>query len=107
IIARAKLLQNRYQFEFPLTDRALEIQMGIQLEESIPNLEKVQVLLDDFPPPAYFGNLPSFNPAIARPEESRFCMCGSGKLQDDCHGKITHTLHPEVISPRVPDKKII
>jgi len=85
IITRAKALQNRYTFEFPLAERALEITMDIRLKESISNLEKVQVLVDDFPPAGYFSNLPSFNPAIARHEITRFCMCGSGKSQNDCH----------------------
>lgn len=96
IIAQAKLLQTKYQFEFPLTDRTLEVKMGAQLQECVTNLKTARVLVDDFPPGGYFDNLPSFNAAIARPEESRFCMCGSGKLQDDCHGKLTQILHQNV-----------
>jgi spermidine synthase len=128
IMARAKLLQNHYQLEFPLADRALGVKMGEQLQESVPKLKKVRVLVDDFPPADYFGNLPFFNPAITRAGESRFCMCGSGKLQDDCHGKLTPVFQqdaeplpssyshsqvesgnkvPEVESPVVQDKKYL
>ncbi|MFB2970723.1 fused MFS/spermidine synthase [Aerosakkonema sp. BLCC-F183] len=87
VMAKAKNLANRYQFEFPLAERALEVKMGTQLQEYVPKLEKARVLLDDFPPSDYFGNLPAVNPAIARTGGSRFCMCGSGKLQNDCHGQ--------------------
>lgn len=87
VIAKAKNLENRYQFEFPLAERALEVKMGTDLQECVPKLERARVLVDDFPPAGYFGNLPAFNPAIARAGESRFCICGSGKLQNDCHGQ--------------------
>ncbi|MEG4274231.1 MULTISPECIES: fused MFS/spermidine synthase [unclassified Microcoleus] len=54
IVAKAKYLQDSYQFSFPLTDRALEIKVGRELAEAIPNLDKVQILHDDSPPPGYF-----------------------------------------------------
>ena len=54
IVARAKYLQDGYQFSFPLTDRAQEVKLGTELAEAVPNLDKAQILHDDSPPPGYF-----------------------------------------------------
>lgn len=54
IVSRAKYLQNYHQFSFDLTERALEVKVGIELAEALPNLDKAQVLLDDSPPAGYF-----------------------------------------------------
>jgi len=54
IVARAKYLQDGYQFSFPLTDRAREVKLGTELAEAVPNLDRVQILHDGAPPPGYF-----------------------------------------------------
>ncbi len=54
IVSRAASLQNYHQFSFALTDRALEVKLGKALAESVPNLDKAQVLFDDAPPAGYF-----------------------------------------------------
>jgi spermidine synthase len=56
ILARAKYLQDGHQFSFPLTDRAQEVKLGTELAESVPNLDKAQVLTDDAPPTGYFDS---------------------------------------------------
>lgn len=54
IVSRAKYLQNYHQFSFALTDRAMEVKVGTELAEAVPNLDKAHVLLDDSPPVGYF-----------------------------------------------------
>ncbi|WP_373536624.1 spermidine synthase [Microcoleus sp.] len=54
IVGRAKYLQDGYEFSFSLIDRALDIRVGSELAEIIPNLDKAQVLHDDSPPVGYF-----------------------------------------------------
>ncbi|MGB8689914.1 MAG: fused MFS/spermidine synthase [Microcoleus sp.] len=54
IVSRAKYLQDGHQFSFPLTDRALDVKVGTELAEAIPNLDKAQILHDDSPPAGYF-----------------------------------------------------
>ncbi|WP_333247569.1 fused MFS/spermidine synthase [Microcoleus sp. B4-C3] len=54
IVARAKYLQDGYQFSFPLTERAREVKLGTELAESVPNLYRSQILHDDSPPAGYF-----------------------------------------------------
>jgi spermidine synthase len=54
IVARAKYLQDGYQFSFPLTERAQEVKLGTELAEAVPNLDKAQIFHDDSPPAGYF-----------------------------------------------------
>ncbi|MEZ2252541.1 spermidine synthase [Microcoleus sp.] len=54
IVSRAKYLQNYHQFSFDLTERAMEVKVGTELAEAVPNLDKAHVLLDDSPPAGYF-----------------------------------------------------
>ena len=56
IVARAKYLQDGYQFSFPLTDRAREVKLGTELAEAVPNLERAQILHDGAPPVGYFDS---------------------------------------------------
>jgi spermidine synthase len=56
ILARAKYLQDGHQFSFSLIDRALEVKVGKELLEVVPNLDKAQVLHDDTPPVGYFDS---------------------------------------------------
>ena len=56
IVARAKYLQDGYQFSFPLTERAQEVKLGTELAEAVPNLDKAQILHDDAPPVGYFDS---------------------------------------------------
>ena len=54
IVARAKYLQDGHDFSFSLIDRALEVKVGTELFEAVPNLDKAEVLHDDVPPVGYF-----------------------------------------------------
>lgn len=54
IVARAKYLQDGHDFSFSLIDRALEVKVGTELFEAVPNLDKAEVLMDDLPPVGYF-----------------------------------------------------
>ena len=56
IVARAKYLQDRHDFLFSLIDRALEVKVGKELFEAVPNLDKAEVLMDDLPPVGYFDS---------------------------------------------------
>jgi spermidine synthase len=56
IVARAKSLQDGYQFSFPLTDRAREVKLGTELAEAVANLDRAQILHDDAPPVGYFDS---------------------------------------------------
>ena len=56
IIARAKYLQDGHDFSFSLIDRALEVKVGKELFEAVPNLDKAEVLMDDLPPVGYFDS---------------------------------------------------
>lgn len=56
IVARAKYLQDGHDFSFSLIDRALEVKVGKELFEAVPNLEKAEVLMDDLPPVGYFDS---------------------------------------------------
>jgi spermidine synthase len=56
IVARAKYLQDGHDFSFSLIDRALEVKVGTELFEAVPNLDKAQVLIDDSPPVGYFDS---------------------------------------------------
>ena len=56
IVARAKYLQDGHDFSFSLIDRALEVKVGKELFEAVPNLDKAQVLNDDSPPVGYFDS---------------------------------------------------
>ncbi|MEG4996375.1 spermidine synthase [Microcoleus sp. B4-D4] len=56
IVSRAKYLQDGYDFSFSLIDRGLDIRVGSELAEIIPNLDKAQVLHDDSPPAGYFDS---------------------------------------------------
>ncbi len=56
IVARAKYLQDGHDFSFSLVDRAIEVKVGKQLAEVVPNLDKAQVLHDDSPPVGYFDS---------------------------------------------------
>lgn len=56
IVARAKYLQDGHDFSFSLVDRALEVKVGKELAEVVPNLDKAQVLMDDLPPVGYFDS---------------------------------------------------
>ena len=56
IVARAKYLQDGHDFSFSLIDRALEVKVGKELFEAVPNLDKAQVLMDDLPPVGYFDS---------------------------------------------------
>ena len=56
IVARAKYLQDGHDFSFSLIDRALEVKVGTELFEAVPNLDKAQVLNDDSPPVGYFDS---------------------------------------------------
>ncbi|MFS8119312.1 MAG: spermidine synthase, partial [Microcoleus sp.] len=47
IVSRAKYLQDGHEFSFSLTDRALEVKVGSELAEIIPNLDKAEILTDD------------------------------------------------------------
>ncbi|MCY7383047.1 MAG: fused MFS/spermidine synthase, partial [Microcoleus sp. CAN_BIN18] len=55
ILARAKYLQDGHEFSFSLTDRALDVKIGSELAQIIPNLDKAQILTDDVPPVGYFN----------------------------------------------------
>ncbi|MCC3409578.1 MAG: fused MFS/spermidine synthase [Microcoleus sp. PH2017_10_PVI_O_A] len=54
IVSRAKYLQDGHDFSFSLTDRALDVKIGSELAEIIPNLDKAEILTDDAPPAGYF-----------------------------------------------------
>ena len=54
IVSRAKYLQDGHEFSFSLTDRALEVKVGSELAEIIPNLDKAEILTDNSPPAGYF-----------------------------------------------------
>ncbi|MEG3858043.1 spermidine synthase [Microcoleus sp. herbarium12] len=54
IVSRAKYVQDGHEFSFALTDRALDVKIGSELAQIIPNLDKAQILTDDLPPPGYF-----------------------------------------------------
>jgi spermidine synthase len=54
IVAKAKSLQDSHQFSFSLTDRTIDLKLGRELAESIPNLDKAKILTDDEPPVGYF-----------------------------------------------------
>ena len=54
IVSRAKYLQDGHEFSFSLTDRALEVKVGSEWAEIIPNLDKAEILTDDLPPAGYF-----------------------------------------------------
>ena len=56
IVARAKYLQDGHDFSFSLIDRALEVKVGTELFEAVPNLDKARVLTDDSPPTGYFDS---------------------------------------------------
>ena len=56
IVARAKYLQDGHDFSFSLVDRAIEVKVGTELAEVVPNLDKAQVLHDDLPPVGYFDS---------------------------------------------------
>ena len=56
IVARAKYLQDGHDFSFSLIDRALEVKVGKELFEAVPNLDKAEVLMDDLPPVGYFDS---------------------------------------------------
>ena len=56
IVARAKYLQDGYQFSFPLTDRSQEVKLGTELAEAVANLDRAQILHDDAPPVGYFDS---------------------------------------------------
>ena len=56
IVARAKYLQDGHDFSFSLIDRALEVKVGTELFEAVPNLDKAEVLMDDLPPVGYFDS---------------------------------------------------
>jgi spermidine synthase len=54
IVSRAKYVQDGHEFSFSLTDRALDVKIGSELGEIIPDLDKAQILTDDLPPAGYF-----------------------------------------------------
>lgn len=54
IIARAKSLQDCHQFSFPLTERSLNVKLGVELTNVMPNLNQAKILTDDAPPAGYF-----------------------------------------------------
>ncbi len=54
ILSRAKYLQDGHEFSFSLIDRALEVKIGSEWAEIIPNLDKAEILTDDSPPAGYF-----------------------------------------------------
>ena len=56
IVARAKYLQDGHDFSFSLIDRAIEVKVGTELFEAVPNLDKAQVLTDGAPPVSYFDS---------------------------------------------------
>lgn len=56
IVARAKYLQDGHDFSFSLIDRAIEVKVGKELVEAVPNLDKAQILTDDSPPVGYFDS---------------------------------------------------
>ena len=56
IVARAKYLQDGHDFSFSLIDRAIEVKVGKELFEVVPNLDKAGVLKDDAPPVGYFDS---------------------------------------------------
>ena len=56
IVARAKYLQDGHDFSFSLVDRAIEVKVGTELGEVVPNLDKAQVLYDEAPPVGYFDS---------------------------------------------------
>ena len=54
ILSRAKYLQDGHEFSFSLIDRALDMKVGAELAEILPNLDQAEVLTDDSPPVGYF-----------------------------------------------------
>jgi spermidine synthase len=87
LISRVQSLQQRHQFPFPFRDRALEVKMGSQLSEYMPDLEQAEILTDTSPPDQYFDDLPSFNTLFAKVGSDNPCPCGSGKEFQHCHGQ--------------------
>lgn len=87
LVARAEAVQAEHQFSFPFVKYAPGLKTGPALSEHIPNLDDVQVFVDDSPPAGYFGNLPSFKTNIGRVAPEHPCPCGSGKLFERCHGR--------------------
>ncbi|MEQ9485657.1 SEC-C metal-binding domain-containing protein [Coleofasciculus sp. F4-SAH-05] len=77
------------KFAFPLSETAVQVKIGSQLIECIPELDQAQVLVDTEPPADYFDDLPSFNPLFAQGVSTRPCPCGSGQLFQACHGSLT------------------
>jgi len=86
ILERIQGLQKDYHFAFPLSESAVQVKIGSQLSECIPQLDQAQVLVDTEPPVGYFDDLPSFNPLFAQGVSTRPCPCGSGQLFQACHG---------------------
>jgi len=88
ILERIQGLQKDYHFAFPLSESAVQVKIGSQLIECIPQLDKAKVLVDNQPPVGYFDDLPSFNPLFAQGVSTRPCPCGSGQLFQACHGRL-------------------
>lgn len=57
LLERAGSVQNHHRFSFPFTERAME--MGVQLSDHLPDLNRVQILRDGAPPDGYSADLPS------------------------------------------------
>lgn len=86
LISRVQSLQERHQFPFPFKERALEVKMGWQLSECVPDRDRAQILTDASQPDRYFDDLPPFNTVFARVGSNHPCPCGSGKKYQSCHG---------------------
>jgi spermidine synthase len=86
LLSRVQSLQQRYQFPFPIEERALEVKLSSQLPDYVPNFEQAEILTDASPPQQYFNDLPAFNTVFARVGENDPCPCGSGKTFQYCHG---------------------
>jgi spermidine synthase len=57
LLERVDSIQNHHHFSFPFAERAKE--MGVQLSDHLPDLNRVQILRDGAPPDGYFDDLPS------------------------------------------------
>ena len=81
-------MTNDHRFVFPLSESAVQVKIGSQLSECIPQLDQAKVLVDTEPPADYFDDLSSFNPLFAQGVSTRPCPCGSGQLFQACHGRL-------------------
>ena len=82
---RARRLDALHHFDYPFVACADALVYGLG---ELANVEAVHApLSDDWPPKAYFDNLPSFAAPFSRVAPDLPCPCGTGLAFRDCHGR--------------------